>query len=118
MKEQLTSLLEKLKNNALPFKEVIAFIETYYNHQPTAFKNGTVHNEANQNQGSAKVFTFAQLNNLSKTDTLYLFAEHYQSVLKTPDGTDHQNIRQFMTHGWEGIVFEGQALVVKLIVNR
>jgi len=113
MREQLTILLKKLKDNALSFKEVIEFIETYYNHQPTAFKNGASHNEATQNQGSAKVFAFAQLNKLDKTDTLYLFAEHYQSVLKTPDGTDHQNIRQFIIHGWPGIGFEGQALLAK-----
>jgi hypothetical protein len=110
MKEQLTALLKKLKENSVSFKEVIEFIETYYTHQPTAFKNGQVYNEATQNQGSAKVFTFAQLNRLDKTDTLHLFAEHYQAVLKTPDGIDHQNIRQFMNHGWEGIAFEGEAL--------
>ena len=113
MKEQLTSLIEKLKGNAITFKEVIEFIETYYQHQPTAFKNGEAYNEATQNQGSAKVFSFAQLNNLSKEDTLYLFAEHYQAVLNTPNGTDHQNIRQFMANGWEGIAFEGQALTAK-----
>jgi hypothetical protein len=113
MKAQLPALLQKLKDNSLQFKEVIGFIETYYQHQPTAFKNGELHNEATQNQGSAKVFTFAQLNKLSKDDTLYLFAEHYQSVLQNPDGTDHQNIRQFMIHGWPGIVFEGQALLEK-----
>ena len=113
MKEQLTSLIEKLKQNAITFKEVIEFIETYYTHQPTAFKNGDAYNEATQNQGSAKVFSFAQLNNLSKEDTLYLFAEHYQSVLNTPNGADHQNIRQFITHGWSGIAFEGKALVAK-----
>ncbi len=28
-----------------------------------------------------QVFAFAQLNNLAKEETLYLFAEHYQSVL-------------------------------------
>src|SRR6185503_19594008 len=99
MKDQLTALIKRSKDNSLPFKEVIEFIETYYQHQPTAFKNGEVYNEATQNQGSAKVFTVAQLNNLSKEDTLYLFAEHYQSVLNTPNGTDHQNIRQFMIHG-------------------
>src|SRR6478735_878210 len=102
MKEQLTSLIEKLKANTITFKEVIEFIETHYQHQPTAFKNGEAYNEATQSQGSAKVFSFAQLNNLSKEDTLYLFAEHYQSVLNTPNGTDHQNIRQFMVHGWSG----------------
>lgn len=113
MKEQLTTLIKKLKDNSLTFKEVIEFIETYYQHQPAAFKNGELYNEATQNQGSAKVFTFAQLNKLDKEDTLYLFAEHYQSVLNNPNGTDHQNIRQFMIHGWPGIVFEGQALFAK-----
>jgi hypothetical protein len=113
MNEQLLTLIKKLKDNSLPFKEVIEFIETGYQHQPTAFKNGETYNEATQNQGSARVFAFAQLNNLNEEDTLYLFAEHYQSVLNNPNGTDHQNIRQFMTHGWTGIVFEGQALLAK-----
>jgi len=113
MKEQLSTLLKNLKEGKVQFKAVIEFIETYYQHQPTAFKNGMVHNEATQNQGSAKVFAFAQLNNLDKEDTLHLFAEHYQSVLSHVDGTDHQNIRQFMIHGWPGIVFEGQALLSK-----
>jgi hypothetical protein len=113
MKEQLTALLKKLKEDSSSFMEVIGFIETFYEHRPTAFKNGQVYNEATQNQGSAKVFTFAQLNKLDKADTLYLFAEHYQAVLKNPDGTDHQNIRQFMIHGWEGVAFEGMALRAK-----
>jgi hypothetical protein len=113
MKEQLITLIKRSKDNSLTFKEVIAFIETYYQHQPAAFKNGAVYNEATQNQGSARVFAFAQQNDLSKEDTLYLFAEHYQSVLNTPDGTDHQNIRQFMIHGWPGIAIEGQALFAK-----
>ena len=113
MKEQLTTLIENLKSNSVAFKEVIEFIDSNYQHQPTAFKNGKLSNEASQNQGSARVFAFAQLNNLPETDTLYLFAEHYQAVLQTPDGTDHQNIRQFMMHGWTGISFEGQALSVK-----
>lgn len=110
MKEHVTALVEQLKNSQLSFKEVIDFIEAHYDHQPTAFKNGDIFNEATQNQGSAKVFSFAQINNLTKEDTLHLFAEHYQSVLNTPEGTDHQNIRQFMKHGWDGIQFEGQAL--------
>jgi hypothetical protein len=113
MKEQLSTLIENLKENTHPFSRVIEFIETFYQHQPTAFKNGDTYNEATQNQGSAKVFAFAQLNNLSAEDTLYLFAEHYQSVLDNPNGADHQNIRQFMVHGWPGVVFEGQALLLK-----
>ena len=113
MEKQLQTLITDLKQNAIPFSQVITFIETYYNHQPTAFKNGDAYNEATQNQGSAKVFGFAQLNNLSQADTLYLFAEHYQSVLANPNGTDHQNIRQFMVNSWEGVVFEGEALKIK-----
>lgn len=113
MKEQIDVLIQKLKEHLLSFNEVIQFIETYYQHQPAAFKNGEVYNEATQNQGSAKVFAFAQLNNLSKEDTLCLFAEHYQSVLEHPDATDHQNIRQFMANGWPGIIFERQALIAK-----
>jgi len=113
MKIQVNTLLEQLKNKAIAFKDVIAFIETHYQHQPTAFKNGDAYNQATQNQGSAKVFAFARLNGLDADDTLYLFAEHYQSVLDHPDGTDHQNIRQFMANGWAGIIFEGEALVAK-----
>ena len=113
MRDQLITLLTSLKANSIAFNEVIAFIETYYQHQPTAFKNGDVTNEATQNQGSAKVFAFAQLHNLSAEDTLYLFAEHYRSVLASPDAVDHQNIRQFRIHGWHGIQFEGEALLVK-----
>jgi hypothetical protein len=113
MKEQLRTLLTALKENSISFSQVIEFIEKDYQHQPTAFKNGDTYNEATQNQGSAKVFAFAQLNNLSVEDTLRLFAEHYQSVLAHPDEADHQNIRQFRTHGWPGIVFEGTALIAK-----
>jgi hypothetical protein len=110
MKEQLSAIIIGLKENSVSFNDVIEFIQTYYQHQPTAFKNGEAYNETTQNQGSAKVFAFAQLNDLGKADTLSLFAEHYRAVLANPDGIDHQNIRQFMAHGWPGIVFEGEAL--------
>ncbi|WP_374950713.1 HopJ type III effector protein [Mucilaginibacter sp.] len=113
MEQELETLLNGLKENSITFKEVIEFIEKYYHHQPTAFKNGELENEGNQNQGSAKVFAFAQLNNLGRVETLQLFAEHYQAVLASPDGTDHQNIRQFMQHGWDGIAFKGTALTLK-----
>lgn len=113
MNEQTDTLIKSLQNGSIAFKDVLEFIDARYQHQPTAFKNGEAYNGATQNQGSAKVFSFAQLNNLSKKDTLFLFAEHYQAVLNTPDATDHQNIRQFMAHGWSGIAFEGQALQAK-----
>ena len=105
MRDQLITQLKASREGSLSFTEVIEFIETHYQHQPTAFKNGDAYNDATQNQGSAKVFAFAQLNELSKEDTLLLFAEHYKAVLANPDGVDHQNIRQFMKNGWQGIQF-------------
>ena len=113
MNEQITTLLNNLNNKTIIFKDVLAFIDERYQHHPTAFKNGDTYNEATQNQGSARVFSFAQLNSLCKEDTLQLFAEHYQAVSDTPEGADHQNIRQFMAHGWPGIIFEGKALEPK-----
>lgn len=111
MEAQIIELLTKLKTASIQFTDVIAFIESHYQHTPTAFRNGAVYNEATQNQGSAKIFSFAKLNGLEQADTLLLFAEHYKAVTENPEGTDHQNIRQFMLHGWAGITFEGEALV-------
>jgi DNA-binding IscR family transcriptional regulator len=107
--EQLETSPEKIQ-----FKEVIAFIDEHYDFTPTKFINGNTVNEAGQNNGSCKIFSFAQLNDLSKEETLSLFGEFYrEDVLKNPDGTDHQNIRNFMESGWEGVSFEGKALVRK-----
>lgn len=106
-------ILNQLAEGSAIFNDVIAFIESKYTHTPTAFKNGAQENAADQNQGSAKVLAFGKLENLSVEDTLKLFAEHYQSVLDTPEGTDHQNIRQFMANGWEGVSFDGTALTAK-----
>lgn len=106
----MSDFLELIKNKEIKFSGVITFIESNYEYTPTAFKNGDLFNESTQNQGSAKVFYYAKLNNLSVEDTLVLFAEHYQNVLETPVGDNHQNIRQFMKNGWEGVTFEGEAL--------
>ena len=106
-------ILKGLEEGVVNFNDVIGYIESKYIHKGTAFKNGLQENAADQNQGSAKVFAFAKLNELSKEDTLKLFAEHYQSVLNAPNGEDHQNIRQFMINGWEGVSFEGDVLTSK-----
>ena len=105
-------IIQQIEAGTANFKDVIAYIDSKYSHTPTAFKNGNQENAADQNQGSAKVFAFSKLNELSEADTLKLFVEHYQSVLATPSGTDHQNIRQFMQNGWSGISFSGEALVL------
>lgn len=106
-------ILQQLKNSpeTIQFKEVIAFIDENYDFTPTKFTNGKTVNEANQNNGSCKVFSFAKLNHLSKEETLFLFGEFYRNdVLKNPEGNDHQNIRNFIEFGWVGISFEGEAL--------
>ena len=106
-------ILEKLMNDEANFADVIAFIEDNYTYTPSAFTNGNQENAADQNQGSAKVLAYAKLNNLSQEDTLKLFAEHYNAVIETPNGTDHNNIRQFMKNGWNGVSFENDVLTAK-----
>ena len=109
-------ILEQLEKSPekIIFKDVIAYIDENYDFAPTKFTNGNTINEANQNNGSCKVFSFAQLKNLSKEQTLWLFGEFYrEDVLNNPDGTDHQNIRNFMKFGWDGISFDGEALKKK-----
>lgn len=106
-------LLAQLHAGKANFADVIAYIDARYTHTPTAFSNGQQHNAATENQGSAKVLSFAKLNGLDHAQTLSLFAEHYAAVLSTPEATDHQNIRQFMQQGWAGVQFAGEVLTAK-----
>ncbi len=112
-KIMVQELLNQLQHGEAKFADVLAHIEARFEHTATAFKNGQQHNAATENQGSAKVFSFAKIEGLDQAQTLSLFAEHYAAVVATPEGTDHQNIRQFMQHGWDGVSFEHQALTAK-----
>ncbi len=109
---ELNDFLAKIQANApVSFTESIAVISENYIYQPTAFRNSSVENAAGQNEGSCKIFAFGKLNNLTEQQTLSLFGDYYRiEVLQNPDATDHQNIRQFMQHGWAGITFENEAL--------
>ncbi|CAM3120331.1 type III effector [Chryseobacterium flavum] len=109
-------LLEQLKHfpETIQFSEVIEYIDANYDFTPTAFKNGDATNQEGQNNGSCKVFSFARLKELTKEQTLTLFGEFYRDdVLRKPDGDDHQNIRNFMKFGWDGVIFDGEALQEK-----
>jgi len=79
----------KLKNTpeTIQFSETINTIEANYNFTPTAFKNGTLQN------------AFGQF--------------YFDEVLKDPNGDGHQNIRNFMNTGFEGVSFEGTPLKMK-----
>ena len=108
--------LQKLATapDSIAFNETIAVIDAHYDFTPTAFKNGDQQNEAGQNNGSCKVFSFAKMHGLTREQTLHCFGSYYRDdVLNNPQGTDHQNIRNFIKTGWDGIVFQGDALTPK-----
>ncbi|WP_064198125.1 MULTISPECIES: HopJ type III effector protein [Emticicia] len=112
----LDSFLKKLNETPqeVAFTDTMAIVEALYDFTPTAFKNGDLHNEAGQNSGSCKLFSFAKLQNFSVEQTLACFGDFYRKdVLENPDASNHQNIRNFMETGWEGISFEGTALTEK-----
>jgi len=114
---QETGMLEEffrqltIDPDSISFNQSIQLIDALYDFTPTAFKNGVQHNEAGQNNGSCKILAFALLHRLSEPQTLQMFGDYYRTdVLQQPAGTDHQNIRQFMQYGWDGVEFDGQAL--------
>jgi hypothetical protein len=112
----ITSLLSQLhaKPETIEFQQVMDVIAAHYDYTPTRFSNGPVVNEAGTNEGSCKLFAFAQLQNLSEVETLALFGKFYrEDVLGNPAGEDHSNIRNFILDGWLGIAFDGVPLTPK-----
>ncbi len=108
--------LEKVKQTPekLDFSELMEVIESEYNFTPSAFKNGQLGNAENENMGSCKLFSFAQLHGLTSDQTLACFGTYFrENVLQNLDGEDHQNIRNFMQTGWDGVVFSRNALIAK-----
>lgn len=104
----------KLNPGGNTFSRTMETIDAHYNFTPTAFKNGVLKNKAGENNGSCKIFAFAGLHELNKDQTLACFGQYYYvDVLEDPDGEGHQNIRNFMKTGWQGIHFEGVALQPK-----
>ncbi len=120
MSESLNEFLQRLASQSasIQFDETMAQIATHYDYQPCRFTNGEgdamAVNEAGTNEGSCKIFAFAQLHELSKEATLALFGAFYRDdVLQHPEASDHANIRHFMKTGWAGIAFDGNALQAK-----
>ncbi|AOW20996.1 HopJ type III effector protein [Urechidicola croceus] len=105
--------IEKFKNRLqktpelIEFSDTMSVIESNYTFTPTAFNNGMQHNAEGQNSGSCKLFAFAVLEGFSKEETLACFGKFYfDEVLNDPNGTGHQNIRNFMETGFEELTFE------------
>lgn len=112
----IPAFLKKLDDapEAVAFTDTMAVIEAAYAFTPATFTNGSLRNEAGQNSGSCKLFAFALLNQLSEQQTLACFGAYYRDdVLKHPEATDHQNIRNFMRTGWAGVKFESMPLAAK-----
>jgi type III HopJ-like effector protein len=112
---ELNIFLNKLKTDpeSIEFEDTISAIEANYNYTPSAFVNGGVTNDAGQNEGSCKILAFAFINNLTVTETLNCFGKYYRDdVLGNPAGDDHQNIRQFILDGFEGVKFDSLPLQI------
>ncbi len=112
----LVTFLQRLNSapESIAFNDTIAVIESLYDFTPTSFRNGDLLNEAGKNSGSCKIFSFAQMHQLTPQQTLHCFGDYYRKdVLGNPSGSDHQNIRNFMQTGWAGIRFDGRALAPK-----
>ena len=109
--------LNQLKNspNTIEFEQVMEIIGEHYQYSPMSFRNGPeVNNEAGTNEGSCKIFAFAQLEGLGLNDTLACFGRFYrEDVLEHLDADNHGNIRAFMQFGWAGLEFSGPALLRK-----
>jgi len=115
---KIEKILTQLKDDpaTVEFKDVISVIDDNYDYIPTRFINGPeddhVINEAGENEGSCKIFSFAKINNLDVEQTLNCFGQYYRNdVLDHPENSDHANIRTFIKHGWDYINFENTALI-------
>lgn len=99
-----------LRDPQFDFAQTLAFIAERYTYTPTAFQNGSVSNAAGENEGSCKTLAMAVLEGLNDDEALLCFGEYYRSVLETPQGTDHSNIRALMQSGLAGVHFDKMPL--------
>jgi len=117
LQSDMNAFREKLASNIVEFSETLALVEKWYELTPSAFTNGEgdtqVNNAQGTNEGSLKVFALSRLNGFTPEQALACFGEHFRDVQNTPEGVDHQNIRQFMVHGWSGIQFAQAPLKLK-----
>ncbi|GAA0819178.1 HopJ type III effector protein [Colwellia asteriadis] len=109
--DALTAQANSPQEDIVSFEQVMQVIAQNYHYSPVTFTNGTLLNEAGTNEGSCKIFAFAQLNQLTEPQTLACFGRFYrEDVLAHPQGEDHGNIRNFIKTGWAGINFNAVAL--------
>ncbi len=104
------------KPESISFNQTMELINQQFDYTPSRFSNGPeLINEAGTNEGSCKIFSFAQLMQLDVNETLQCFGDYYrEEVLKQPEANNHGNIRAFIVNGWDGIRFDHPALKAKV----
>ena len=66
--------------DTIEFNDVITLVDSAFVFTPTAFTNGDVKNEANQNNGSCKLLALGQHLNLNQAQTLALFGRFIEKT--------------------------------------
>lgn len=108
------SYLEALRSGKqMDFDDLMALIDEHFDYTPASFVNGDLQNADNENQGSAKLFCFGAIHQLTQLEVLHCFGQYYQAVLADSKGNSHANIRNFITYGWAGLKFDSPVLVKK-----
>mmetsp|Transcript_22985 Transcript_22985/g.38474 ORF Transcript_22985/g.38474 Transcript_22985/m.38474 type:complete len:216 (+) Transcript_22985:67-714(+) len=93
--------------------ETLTLLDKHYDYFEVPFTCGEVTNQPNENKGSAKILSFGLMTGMTEEQTLSLFGEVYRDL--SPDGQDHQNVRNFAKFGWAKVVFgSGLAIISKL----
>ena len=67
----------EMSGDEIKFEEVIEIIDTHYEYGLIEFKNGDILNQAGENEGSAKVLSYAALSDLDKETTLKVSTDYY-----------------------------------------
>lgn len=88
------------------FATTLAFINENFDFTPSAFRNGHVSNNVDQNQGSCRVLAMALMLGFTQEQTLRCFGEHYRDVLATPGVDNHHNLRRLQAEGLVDIEFD------------
>ena len=107
------AFIQQISAEDFQFATTLAFVDTHFDFVATGFDNGSVRNEADQNQGSAKVLALSEQLGLDKTQTLQCFGEHYRDVLATPDVENHHNLRRLLKEGVTEVRFDQFPLSLK-----
>lgn len=110
--EKLRLLLEKINRSPETIKldEALDAISDAYEFTPVAFSNGPLINAAGDKVRSCMLYAFGRLHDLSESQMLACFGEHYREVLDDPEGASHMTIRVFIKGGWSGVRHETMPL--------